>query len=1045
MYLTDQQFSRLRARPHRTRLWLSIYRPQVVFATQINQAGIAKGARDITVTNLSGSHLSALSGMTVYIGTTQGSKDIGRIRLRSATANTLSVAENAISWVNGWFLTVVRYFEPWGVFPRIVLDDDNVPVFYKDYDIAYANQNQNMDPVICMGPNHAGFLTLGDAQPTGTHLVWYTSSGSYNPTPGGTLSSYQWHFEGGNPTGSTAAHPGWVTYTGAGQYVTSLTIQTSEGVQFTGRRHISILARPDEPGPFHPVSAWGLTDLEGSRESGGYEGTVWVREPVNPEDIVDGALVLIFSESYEGGVQGKIGANAENRGEMFFCGYILEDSIRYDAETRMVDFNIGGITARMSELFTFSHALDDKRNASSWTDLRLMTLDRAMVHFLRWHSTVLAVTDFCPTNDADSVEFIDFERGDLYDSVSQLVGDAVIGQVVADRQGKIWSEVNASLQPTGTSRQVFGHMQSVIEVTRQDWRGEISIDRRPDGETSYVELGGIAYSGPITGTTNAYLSGAPGAAPDYFGSAERVSGLIITSQDQLNVLSGLAFAKANPLYPNVSVPLAGDYRFLDIAPQQRVEMTVQPGDTFRQISWSRKPFIPESITFEYQADAQVLLMDVELAEETHGPPGDTVLIPVEPPYDNLILPDWDIDFPPIIPPNPEIPPVEPPPGPGNLVYMLGGGRIFRSRNFGPTGTTWGEITPDWIGTNVTGTPSLLRLSPNDPLNTAYLLTKCTHRPYIYRINNLNAATGSIAYTEILEPTDLSFWTAWSLDQASVYDFSVSPISENLIWVVGRNNLLGQVRVAKTLNAGGSWVEASGTINQNLNANNWKIIASSKSIADAVIKTSAVWMTLNQGSTWTRVINAGSFYGVHDLHVPEDGNPSDQIYFYGNQNGANPPFAWTIDRGSTNFDLRPLFDGNYWGFDRSGGNHGVMDLVLTHPLDGNAIIALLQRDTPAQNNPTILFLSANGAYGGSASFFPRYQFPRRAWPIAWHATNVLVMAAISAGGGGDDNAIWSSRDGGLSFTDITSTWEASFGEFDSLFGSGERQIMFVWTA
>src|SRR3972149_5851791 len=161
MTLPPANLPRLRTRPHRTRLWLSVFRPQVVFATQINQAGIAKGARDITVTGISGSSLSALSGMTVYIGTTQGGKELGRIRLRSATASQLVLAENSITWVNGWFRPVVRYFEPWGVFPRIILDGNNNPVFYKDWDIAYTDQNHKMDPVICMGPNHAGFLAVG--------------------------------------------------------------------------------------------------------------------------------------------------------------------------------------------------------------------------------------------------------------------------------------------------------------------------------------------------------------------------------------------------------------------------------------------------------------------------------------------------------------------------------------------------------------------------------------------------------------------------------------------------------------------------------------------------------------------------------------------------------------------------------------------------------------------------------------------------------------------------------------------------------------------
>ncbi len=108
--------------------------------------------------------------MTVYIGTSQGAKDIGRIRLRSATSSVLTLAENSIDWQDGWYLTVVRYFEPWGVFPRIILDDNNNPTFFKDYDDTYGNQNEVMDPVICMGPNDGGFLNLDEIAPTGSSI-----------------------------------------------------------------------------------------------------------------------------------------------------------------------------------------------------------------------------------------------------------------------------------------------------------------------------------------------------------------------------------------------------------------------------------------------------------------------------------------------------------------------------------------------------------------------------------------------------------------------------------------------------------------------------------------------------------------------------------------------------------------------------------------------------------------------------------------------------------------------------------------------------------
>src|SRR3990167_8485982 len=243
MNLTAAQLSRLRSRPHSTRLWLSIFRPREIMRAQINEPGIAKGDTELTITLTGGVPAEVISGMTVYIGTSAGAKDLGRLRVKAATSTTVTVAANSVTWVDGWFLTIVRYFEPWGVFSNITLDAENVPSFFKDTDIVYTDQNQLMDPVVCMGPNHA--VLLAPTVSGSFAQVYYSSSGSYDPTPGGTVTGSGWHFEGSAPTGSFEPDPGYVTYTGCGHYVTSLTLTTANGKSFTGRRHISILARPE--------------------------------------------------------------------------------------------------------------------------------------------------------------------------------------------------------------------------------------------------------------------------------------------------------------------------------------------------------------------------------------------------------------------------------------------------------------------------------------------------------------------------------------------------------------------------------------------------------------------------------------------------------------------------------------------------------------------------------------------------------------------------------------------------------------------------------
>jgi hypothetical protein len=1036
----------------------------VVLETQITQPGIVKSARDITVTILSGDILDVDEGMTIYIGTSQGAKDIGRLRLRSGSGTTLTLAENSVDWEDGWYLTVVRYWEPWGVYPRIDLDDDNVPIFYKDWDIEYTDQNEDMDPVVCMGPNDAGFLNLGDIAPTGSFNVWYTSSGSYNPSnspPAFTGSAFDWHFEGGTPTGSSLHHPGMVTYTGVGNFVTSLTITTADGPSFTGRRHIRVMARPENEGSEKPAGAWGLGALNGERDSGGWIGDIWMREPANPEDIVDGALVVIFSEDYEGGIEAtKIGANAENRGHILFAGYILEDTISYNPETSRVDFSIGGTSARMAELATFATALDDVRegrvtgeDTPPWSRMPYLTVDRALVHFLRWHSTVLAVADFSPTGDTLALKGADLGRGNVWDVSNSFVNSALLGQIVSDRQGKVWTEIRANVIPTGSSRQVADTMQDVIEITRQDWRAEVGIERGGDaGSVAYIEFGGVAWSGAATGTFDAYLSGAPGFAPHYFGSAQRVNNLALLGQDQLNQLAGNAWANLNPRYHGINIPLAGDYRFLDIAPQQRVLMTIAANDTFRRITMDQKPFIPDSMTYEYRPDQQIALVDLDVREETSGGPGETIVIPVEAPYDRPILPDWDIDFPPIVPPDPIEPPIDPPPGSGDIIYLCTANRLTRSRNFvsgRATGSSWEDITPEWATSGpgggpggVTGTFRNFYLAPEDTLNTAYLHTDLKSEarpvslsgPHLYRITNLNGPTGTQSYEEILDPLEWGALYGLGPEDGSspqVDSFSFSPISPNIIVGLGKNISPFDVNACKTNDGGATWTDITNDFTSFDPGGAEQIKISEKSIQDiwAIAHLQRrMYYTNTQGNSWSN-IHEVSTIRHYNWHIPFQGNAADRIHYF--SFGTN--YRVTDDNFSTDTVINPTWGGEIYRPPDTDipTDQTRKDMIKTWRGNRLAIASLARGETSGR---WAFFYSEDGLLAGVSTWqlrgglIPIAGGADTPGPLMWHETNPdLLCFPIT----GNNDSFYLTVDRGISWSgDALDNWQLDIGTIGS---------------
>jgi hypothetical protein len=155
------------------------------------------------------------------------------------------------------------------------------------------------------------------------------------------------------------------------------------------------------------------------------------------------------------------------------------------------------------------------------------------------------------------------------------------------------------------------------------------------------------------GTFTALMGAAPGEVPGYRGTNIKASGLALSSQNQLNTLLGNVWENRNANFPEVILDLVGNYRNLDIAPQEIVTLTVQESDTFRGISWEQKAFTPRSMSWNYDAEKGVFFPTVILKEITQGNAGETIAIPVTPPSGGYDQPP--IPLPPPVPPLPSLP------------------------------------------------------------------------------------------------------------------------------------------------------------------------------------------------------------------------------------------------------------------------------------------------------------------------------------------------------------------------------------------------------
>lgn len=1039
MIPTAPELALLRTRPHATKLWLSIYQPTIVLACRLNNASAAKGDRTIIYDGVtSGSYLNIWSGMTMYVGRSPNSADKGRIRVKSATSSTIVVSENDhIDWEDDDYLTVVRYFEPWSIYPRIIQDpsDEENVIFYKDYDVVYSNQNSVLGSFINMGCHYAGFKTPG-----GNAQVYFSASGTSN-LKGDSL-TYAWFFEGGTPTGSTSNTPGYITYSTPGHYIARLTV-TGGGSSDISYRHVSIYDRP-ENGTVVPILAWELEGLTGSRDQGGYAGRIKIHQNIPEETIREGALIVIFADDYYGSTQQSIGGSSINRQSIVFVGYIMNGSIEYDYQQNFIEFDVISITDVMKELPGFVIDVESKTSPSTWFELLNMDCRRAMYHYLKWHSTVLLCADFQFIGDDKNIQFYNSERASVYDAVNEFMKSTLVGEVVADRQGKIFAEVGVRATNNATGTFSVG-----MQLSDQDWIGDVNIDEIQSEPLSYLEMGGIAYDGPASGTFSALIACAPGDAPAYRGGLEQAQGLALTSQSQLNTLVGNVLAYRNSKYPAVSVDLSGNYRNLDIAPQEIVALNVDLTDTYRNIVWQNKHFHITDMSWSYIPDKESFLPSMTLHEITQGFSGDTIIIPVEPPDDD----DWTPPTPPIppIPPVPPVPPTPPVTTP-DTVFVIGSRAavtsattgtaahymwaLGKTNNFSADSPSWMDMLPPQVsGTFVDYVPN-----PYNPGYDGYYL--CEYE--LWHLTGLDA-TGSygVVATLILTASDAMGYTGVTGSYLRFLRISASEIGDGLNTIYVRATLRRTSPDCNNLYvfychqaASPVWITGliTGTVlfynEQDATGGiGFALGKSNKQLAYSSGKEGRVFRTLDGGQTWLLAIDRpDQYWGQADIFIPRASPYGDNAVYLLGCGPSSPyvPYVWrTYDAfATTGTDISPYYNGGYYGgpFGSAETPHFRRNKIVSKATNPSALAATLTGSGSVTGYTDMrLFTSADGG----DSWTHRMWFSGSAvGGLIMHpydSTKLYLMGNILKGWDG----IWMSEDSGATFVNKMGDWPAVF--------------------
>lgn len=614
MRLNNSDLALIRdSKSHYTDLYMSIFQPDTVLQCQVNDISIAKGARTIAYDNVTaGSWQNVRTGATLLIGSSVGARDVGKVRIRSITSSQIVVAENShIQWGDNLYLTVLDFIELWPIYPRIIQDPANPEstLWYKDYDIPYTNQNDNLGAFLNIGPHRAGFIENGVAS------FYFSASGT---TPlSGAISQIQWTFQGGNPASYIGTTPGYVDWDTPGNYVMQCDVSGTNGWVETAYRYIRPHDKPSE-GVDVPVLKWEITSIQGSRAEGGYTCSVTVYEDV---EVQEGSIVILFADEWYDGTRKSLGGNAPNASNIKFVGYVLDNSIRYDYKDSSVSFEMGSITEPLKKMEGFAIELQSKGGPSQWYEMADINAKKAIYHYLKWHSTVIQLADIEFRGNDYLVQFFDSDRESLFDSIDNFMRGAYHGSVVSDRQGKIYLETDAWVQNNAT-----GTFNPIFTLSKYDWIGQVNVKERRYPERSYLEYNGIAYSGVSTGTFAPLEACAPGSAPGYRGGSKKLPGFALGGQDHLNQIVGNDYFHENYPYPQIDTQMRGNWSNLDIAPQEAVQMDISSSDTVRGEEIKDLRMV-SSITWDINSKNKTFIPRITWDAITTGPNGETIVIP----------------------------------------------------------------------------------------------------------------------------------------------------------------------------------------------------------------------------------------------------------------------------------------------------------------------------------------------------------------------------------------------------------------------------------
>lgn len=516
----------LRATPIGRDLTLFVFQPAVVWQGTVGGAP-AYGDTDLTVATTFGNPADIEPGWTVRVETAAGAKKQhpSRVRFKSYSAPTMTVAENAIEWIAGDVLTAIRLPEIWPKPPYIDAATDP-PTQYKDGDIAWPGIDESQPPKANAGPAAIARMSGGVAD------VVFRDWDSFQCPSGDPIGAgnYLWEFFGGAPAviaGGVNTSTVTMRYTTAGYYLARLTVTDDNGIE----GYVWIFVIIDD-------GTLSRTRIEPDERRWSSPGWVLTRRLMGVDGVdqwayfYDGAPVFLVADSDDTATS----AFFTDRSNLRWSGWLSEDRLSRSAYSREATYRAVSSAHILSNVPAYGVRFNSEAVPTDWYGFTDLSIDSVVYLLLHWHSTAMQVCHYEPIGEW-TTRSRPAENCDLEDVLAQVnhVLTACYADLRCDRAGIL----RAMRHEWFLSAAEKAARATVLTLTNADFQNLDYGPRPHRPDVSQIRLLGVDSA------SSPFMSGAPGPVALEGGRPAEKQYLAPIDQDELNRWAGQDLAYRN--------------------------------------------------------------------------------------------------------------------------------------------------------------------------------------------------------------------------------------------------------------------------------------------------------------------------------------------------------------------------------------------------------------------------------------------------------------------------------------------------------------------